>query len=240
MPTPAWTSRTDFKTRLGITVSTWDTTIDAILCGVESVIQNILSSPVIQDTSARTEYYDGVVGRILKLRFRPTIKTSMQVWVDDGGNYGDASGAFGTDTELTLGEDFDLQDVYGGYSLSANLVMLNGIWPVRWLRPPTRLASELNGEFGAVKVTYKAGWASADIPQGIIQAAYAEATMLYRMMVGTEAKGTLLTNESWNGYSYSNGLITGFSVDKYGAARLTNPVAMAMLGGTGLIDPVIA
>lgn len=236
-----WLYTETLKDRLAITSNTYDVVINAILAGVQSAIENIISSPVVQDAVVRTEYYDGVVGRVLKLRYRPVIKTGLRVWVDESGNYGDASGTpFGTDTELTFGTDFDLLDVYNGYSQSGNLVMLNGIWPVAWNRPPTRLASELVGNRGSIKVSYKAGWDRDDIPQGIVQAGYAEATLLYRMMVGSGANGTLLMSESWNGYSYSNGLITGFNVDKYGAARLASPVAMSMLGGLGVIDPVIA
>ncbi len=236
-----WLYTETFKDRLGILGNASDVAINGILAGVQSAIENIISSPVVQDTTARTEYYDGVVGRELKLRFRPVVKDDLQVWVDDGGNYGDGPYTpFAAATELVLGTDFDLLDVYNGYSQSGNLIMLNGIWPSTWQRPPNRLASELVGERGSVKVTYKAGWERDDIPQNIVQAGYAEATMLYRMMYGKGARGTLLMSESWNGYSYSNGMITGFDVSGYGPARLANPVAMAMLGGLGVIDPVIA
>jgi hypothetical protein len=241
---PNWTSASTLKTRLGITVSTWDTPIGAILDGVESTIQNIISSPVLQDSTARTEYYDGVTGTQLKLRFRPVVTSSLQVWCDDSGGYGQGSGTpFATGTELTIGTDFALMDVRNSYSLSGILVRLNNVWPVGWRRPLDRLASVLEGERGAVKVTYKAGWALADIPQGIVQAAYLEAQTLFVqgvMRSGVITAGGVFTSESLNGYSYSMGTMTGLDVSGYGASRLTNPAATAMLGGLGLIDPAIA
>lgn len=241
---PNWTSLYNLKCRLGFTATTWDGPLGAILDGVESVIQNMISSPVLQDTTARTEYYDGVVGRVLKLRFRPAVKEDMQVFVDGAGAYGDGPGTpFGATTEWTLGTDFDLLDVYNGYSQSGNLVCLNGIWPSIWQRQPNRLASSLVGERGAIKVVYKAGWAADDIPSALIQAAYLEATTLFNLGVGRNGdivNGMIKTSESLNGYSYSLGAISGLDVSGYGASRLTNPAAMAMIGGLGLVDPAFA
>lgn len=240
-----WTDVYDLKNRLGLsTVETYDPMLTAILQGVESVINNMISSPVIQDTTVRTEYYDGVVGQVLKLRFRPVILTGLRVYVDTSGSYGNgASTPFAADTEWTLGTDFDLLDVYGGYSKSATLICLNGIWPTTWYRPPTRLASTLAGERGAIKVVYKAGWASDDIPQALKEAAYAEATTLFGMFIsrdGSVVNGLLKQTESLNGYSYSLGAVSGMDVSGYGASRLTNPVAISMVGGLGLIDPAFA
>lgn len=236
-----WLFTEDLKDQLAITVTTWDAAISGILLGVQSVIENLISSPVVQDTTVRTEYYNGEVSRKLKLRFRPTSTAGMRVWCDNQGNFGDnPDGSFGTDTELVLGRDFDLEDVRNGYSQSAILVNLNGIWPTWWRRDPDRLASTLAGEFGAVKVSYKAGWAFTDIPQAIIQAGYAEGVSLYRMLVGKRAGGMLLNSESWNGYSYSQAFPNMLKMDGYGAPRLTSPIAMTMLGGLGLIDPAIA
>lgn len=241
---PSWTSVAVLKGRLGITVTTWDTYLSAILAGVQSTISNIIGSPVLQDNPARTEYYDGCLGQNLKLRFRPVVTDSLQVWVDNDGGYAQGTGSpFGDDTELTIGEDFALADVRNGYSLSGNLTKIIGGWPVWWFREWDRLASSLKGSLGSVKVTYKAGWALADIPPGIIQAAYLEAQTLFVqgvMRSGVITPGGVLTSESLNGYSYSVGALTGFDVSGYGASRLTNPAAMAMLGGLGLIDPVIA
>lgn len=241
---PRWTSTYALKCRLGITATTWDGVISSILDGVESIIGNMIASPVLQDVTARTEYYDGVVGRELKLRWRPIIKTGLRVWIDEGGFYGDGSGTpFDTGTEWTLGQDFDAPEVWNGYSVSGRLVSLGGIWPARWLRPPARLASELVGERGAVKVTYKAGWASQDIPSALIQAAYLEATTLFNLGVsrnGDVMTGMIKTSESLNGYSYSLGQLGGMDVSGYGASRLSNPSAIAMVGGLGLIDPVFA
>ena len=232
------------KCRLGITVTTWDGAIAGLLDGVESIIENMIGSPVLQDVTARTEYYDGVVGRVLKLRSRPVIKTGLLVYVDDFGAYGDGGTTpFAASTAWTLGTDFDLLDVYNGYSQSGNLVCLSGIWPVTWQRDANRLASELIGERGAVKVVYKAGWAGQDIPNALIQAAYFEATTLFNMAVsrnGGVPTGMLMTSESLNGYSYSLGSPDGMDVSGYGASRLTNPTAIAMIGGLGLIDPAIA
>lgn len=240
---PNWTSEQTLKTRLGLTDSTYDAILDALLLGIESVIQNIISSPVIQDETVRTEYYDGVVGRELKLRWRPAIKTGLRVFVDEGGAYGDGTPTpFGADTELVLGTDFDLLDVRGGYSQSALLINLNGIWPVAWHRPPNRLASELTGDRGAVKVIYKAGWLIDDIPKGLKEAAYMEATTQFAMFIsrdGSIANGMLKQSESLNGYSYSLGPLSGLDVSGYGASRLSNPTAMAMIGGLGLVDPAI-
>lgn len=238
---PTWTSLSVFKARLSITVTTWDTAIEAVLDGVESTIASMIGSPVLQDASPRTEYYDGVVGTELKLTYRPVVKTGLLVYVDQSGDYGDnPAGGFSSATLLTLGTDYNLLDVRGGYSKSGILVRMNGIWPSMWYRPPNDLASTLVGARGAVKVVYSAGWALADIPPALIQAAYAEATMLYSMFIGTGKSGQQYNSESLNGYSYSQGIPTGLKADGYGPSRLINPTAVAMIGGLGLIDPVIA
>lgn len=242
-----WTSANTLKSRLGLlseAATVYEESVTAILQGVESVIENMISSPVTQDTTARTEYYDGVVGQVLKLRFRPVVKADLKVYVDELGAYGDGAGTpFAAATEWVLGTDFDLLDVRGGYSKSANLICLNGIWPTTWYRPPTRLASTLAGQRGAIKVIYKAGWAANDIPPALKEAAYLEATTLFSMSVsrgGSPVNGLLKQSESLNGYSYSLGAASGLDVSGYGASRLTNPTAMAMLGGLGLIDPAFA
>jgi hypothetical protein len=240
---PTWTNVEALKLRLAITESTYDAAIDGVLSGVESVIENMIGSPVLQDVTARTEYYDGVVGQRLKLRFRPVVKASLEVFVDDDGAYGDGPGTpFDTDTEWTLGTDFDLMDVRNGYSQSGVLVCLNGLWPVTWNRKPTRLASTLVGEYGPIKVNYKAGWALADIPRGLIEAAYMEATTQFSMFIsrdGSVVNGMLKSSESLNGYSYSLAPANGLDVTGYGASRLMNPGAIAMIGGLGLVDPAI-
>lgn len=240
---PTWTSTYNLKCRMGITTTSNDGVIAAILDGVESVIENVIGSPVLQDATARTEYYDGVVGQRLKLRFRPVVKASLEVFVDDDGAYGDGPGTpFDTDTEWTLGTDFDLMDVRNGYSQSGVLVCLNGLWPVTWNRKPTRLASTLVGEYGPIKVNYKAGWAADDIPSALIQAAYLEAITIFTMSVGRNGNvptGLLMQSESLNGYSYSLGSPGGMDVSGYGASRFVNPAAMTMIGGLGLVDPAI-
>lgn len=113
---------------------------------------------------SRTEYLDGSGTRRLLLTYRPVYTTpTIQCWVDDNGAYGQTTDAFAT--ALTYGTNFALQiDQEDGTSRSAILHRLDGYWPKRVSRQVGTLSPFLTTAYGAVKVTYTAGWSTDNLP----------------------------------------------------------------------------
>ena len=91
----------------------------------------------------------GQTGReSLKLTHTPVTLTGLKVWEDFDANAGQASGAFGSDTELTIGTDFFL-DVEGNSDLSTTgLLYRLGAWPT---------------EPRCVKIQYYGGWSALQL-----------------------------------------------------------------------------
>jgi hypothetical protein len=71
------------------------------------------------------------------------------------------------------------------------------VWGWRHYSPPQKLATRLQGEEGALKVTYLAGPAS--VPKAIEVAAF----MAVQLMIGRRTTGGAVTSNSWNGESLS-------------------------------------
>jgi hypothetical protein len=111
----------------------------------------------------RTEYLSGTGTQILLLNFRPVWTTpTPQCWVDEGGYWGQASGAFGSspDTQLTWGTDFALRIDDGGTGLgrSGLLIRINRDWERPQVRMRGYLSPSMGPAFGNIKVTYTAGF----------------------------------------------------------------------------------
>lgn len=124
------------------------------------------------ERKARTEYYDGTDTPRLQLKARPVLVDGLAVYRQDGGYYGQASGAFGPETLLTYGSDYVLDiDQDDGTSRSGLLVRVNGTWPRTWSRSAGLLASYRTPNPGSVKVTYTAGYTIDTMPSPVRLAA---------------------------------------------------------------------
>lgn len=123
---------------------------------------------------SRTEYYGGTDSQKLVLRHRPVhVTPTIQVWVDRGGFFGQASGAFASTTELTYGTDFSLQtdNDDGTQSRCGILVRNRTYWDKNWYRQTGYLSPYRSQSFGTIKVIYSGGYTVDNLPAGFRLAA---------------------------------------------------------------------
>jgi hypothetical protein len=150
-----------------------------------------------------TEYYDGNGTNRIRLRRTPVVPSSVVIYADYGGYYGQAATPFdSTNTVLTLGTDYTIApDSRFGDSLNHSGIVgrIGTVWPMRKVRKPGYLSSQFEGVSGSIKVTYSGGFQL--IPYDLKLAVWDIATM-YR--VGS-TWGQIANSESGEGYSRSLG-----------------------------------
>jgi len=143
-----------------------------------------------------TEYYAGNGDKLLPLNQRP-INTVASVYVDEGGYWGQASGAFAAGTLLTAGTEYAIRlDGTNGTGHSGMLYRIDGVWPKYDAYRPGTISSIPVLAPGNVKVTYNAGYAT--IP--------ADVAMACEFLVANTKRsiktGAPISSEGWEGYSY--------------------------------------
>jgi len=215
-----WTSIDELQFRMGALPSDptgLDVALTGVLAGVERTIETAIRSPVALKL-IENEWRAPVTDPKLVTRWRP-----INVEDEDAGTadpivlWCNTAYDATTGTALTYGTDYVIYDRAGDdprFGLAPMLELSTGTWwgwggagtngggwSGRWVRPPTRLANTLTSDRGRLNLTYWAGWPADAIPQNIVEAAYLEATTLWRM----RKYGQLLQSESLNGYSYSLG-----------------------------------
>lgn len=146
-------------------------------------------------SQAYTEFYDGTGTSTLPLRQRPVSAVSS-VYLDCTGFYGDGSNAFASTTLLTVGTDYVLKREGGGSASKSGLLYRLGYGTggnVGWYPPdpfePTSgnrptLTYGRGGPVwpkiaGCIKVTYTAGYTTADMPD-VIEAIHMLAALTFR------------------------------------------------------------
>ena len=141
-----------------------DKKLNFLLEQASSWIEELLGKQLMY--RSRTEYYAGTGTQQLLLRARPAYPTGMLVYADYGGLWGSASGAFGSETALTYGEDYalDLDDDEGTKSRSGILIRATGYWPLPFARTRGVLSPFRGKSYGNVKVVYNAGYLVDDLP----------------------------------------------------------------------------
>jgi hypothetical protein len=93
---------------------------------------------------------------------------TVEVSVDETGNFGSTSGSFGSSTALTYGDHFCVQiDQEDGRSRSGLLLRIGNVWPKPSVRQRGLLTPFLGRSMGNVKVTYTAGYSVDDMPAQI-------------------------------------------------------------------------
>ncbi len=116
---------------------------------------------------ARTEYYDGTGCQKLVLRSRPVFPPITSVIYDQGGLYGQASGAFTNppNTPLVYGVDYTLKiDEDDGTSRSAILYNINSYWQRPTVRQMGLLTPFQGPDTGSYQVIYNAGYTVDTLP----------------------------------------------------------------------------
>ena len=128
-------------------------------------IEELLDRPGLSFKS-RTEFYQGTGTQRLPVRSRPVYTSpTVQVFVDDVGYFGSASGSFASTTALTYGTDFAVQvDQEDGTSRSGILLRLNDTWPKPQVRQFGYLSPFVWSAQGNVKVIYTAGYTVDTLP----------------------------------------------------------------------------
>lgn len=165
-----------------------------------SWIEEYLGRPGLEKKE-RTEYHRGTNTHLLPLRCRPVYATpTVQVYVDQGGYFGAASGAFASTTQLTYGTDFALQldQEDSGLSRSALLIRVNDVWPKTTARRRGYLSPFLGDTPGSIKVVYTAGYTVDTLPAVVRNACnFLVARLRYSLPTGME-----LSNDSYEEKSH--------------------------------------
>lgn len=179
------TSTAALKLHLGLTGTGEDAFLDQLLAGVEAGVLLYLGRNI--ESAAATEYYDGSGREALALRRRP-VTAVASVYLDSDGVYGQQSGAFASDTLLTVGDDYGTRNLEENERNPALLVRRGGVWPVG---------------AGNIKVTYTAGYTT--VPADIALAVH----MTCAVIRESKTNGLPMQSETLGRYSYS--LLAGSS-----------------------------
>lgn len=138
-----------------------------------------------------TQFYCGTGQAVLILSENPVLSLTS-VYLDNAAYFGDAAGAFASDTLLDLGVDFALDKPRGF------LINLSGRWPNVNERVAHLLAAGVRDGIGNVKVTWTPGYAEG-VPYDISQAA---SQLVCELLQSAESGGGM-QSESLDYYSYS-------------------------------------
>lgn len=114
-----------------------------------------------------TEYFNGTNTQNLCLLHRPVFTDpAPRVWVHEDGFFGQKSGAFIDDHELTYGTDFvvDTRESTTQKGESGILVRVDDVWNPGFYRSRGMLSPYIGPSNGSIKVTYTAGYTVDDLP----------------------------------------------------------------------------
>ncbi len=167
--------------------------------------------------ASRTEFYKGTNTQKLLLNSRP-VRTSptIQVYVDEQGYYGQPTGSFGSDSQLTYGSDFGLQiDQPDGTSRSGILFRINSVWPRPNVRTRGLLSPYVGEDFGSVKVTYTGGYLLDQLPSMFLQAVVLIVARLRQLL----PLGQIIQAESYEERAISYGNLFGAGGSAAGGAN---------------------
>lgn len=145
-----------------------------------------------------TEFYAGNGSAKLLLRQTP-VQAVASVYQDDSACYGEAAGAFASDTLLTAGEDYCLirDNGFGGeVSKSGILMRVGSTWPAASQRLSGLLTQGITEGVGNIKVTYTAGY--TPVPADLVSAVHQLAAEHRR----SSDSGGAMQSESFDYYSY--------------------------------------
>ncbi len=140
------------------------------------LIENFLNRDL--EYKERTEFYKAKGTKRLRLKERPVFTSpAPRVWVDESGGFGQISGTFGSETELTYGDDFFLdlegpeRQIQAQHSSSGILIRNKDAFQRPYFRQTGLLSPFFGKDLGSVKVTYTAGYTAETLPEPIRMAA---------------------------------------------------------------------
>jgi hypothetical protein len=188
-------SVTEFKTHLGLSGTASDSLYQTYLNQAAAIITR--KTGLVFDSASATEFYQGTGTNQLVLRRRP-VTAVASVYVDDSAYFGFASGAFGSSTLLTSGEDFALDITADSFSRSGILYRIGSVWPALRIRNGSELIGGEVPGLGNIKVTYTAGYSST--PDDLKLAGILLARVI---MLSSSNGGQMVASESLEYYSYS-------------------------------------
>lgn len=217
----AWLNLTQFKLRIGVTGTTYDVPLQAILTAVEAA--QVLYLGYQPEEAGRTEYYSGTGTPFISLLVRPCVSVEAVYYNQNSqGTWGQGSDPFPASSLLTEGQDYAVR--IEGPSNQGILVALNWNWWNQWWMVQTRLAPNLVPAYGNVKVVYTAGLDATGMGP-IAEAGYLEAAAVWQSR--QTGMGTQL-GESLDGYSYTVSAATDVR-SKNGVPRFVSPLAEVMM-----------
>ncbi len=184
------------KLHLGITSNDLDGQLAQFVEQADALIKNELSIDVEQSTY--TEFYPGNGSPQLLLNHTP-VQSITSAYEDPDAYYGEAPGAFASNTLLTAGVDYCLVRDNGSAtekSSSGILLRIGTAWPNISAKLAGMLTSSPMPGLGNVKVTYVAGYAS--VPYDLILAC----NLLVASIKRNAPHGGPISSESLDYYSY--------------------------------------
>lgn len=189
------------KALLGVATSAQDVmhqaTLDAACAAVEAYCQRRFES------ADYAEYYNGNGQYRLALRQRPVTSVAV-LKVDEGGYFGKAADAFGTDTVLEEGVDWVLDyDVGQSQSTSGIVYRIGASWPAThktWR--PGAVTVDRGPSLGNVYVSYTAGYSV--VPTDV---SYAAAQLAAHMLRTFKFGGVPIISERLGSYAYHLGVL---------------------------------
>lgn len=176
-------------------VTAQDPWLTALLSSADALAKEYMGRAI--EAANYVEFYQGTGQRTLALVQRPVLQIN-NLWQDFAANYGQAPGAFASNTLLTQGKDYVLDYGNGGTASRSGLVIrLGGVWSeVGRTYYVGKLSAEIGPSFGCIKVDYRAGYTT--IPPDL---QYAVA-YLVAYMRRTIKLGAPVTEERIGDYQY--------------------------------------
>lgn len=211
-----------FKNFLGVSTSTDDLRLQACLDGGSQSANQYCKRRFMQQTDA--VYLNGNNTQRIFVQNGPLL--SATVWLDYSGRYGDnPNGSFanpplilGTDYSIPydgqLGDDCDDSQDTTPVCKASMIQRIGAVWPGRWVRTMGLTGALIPGA-GNIKITYTAGWTQDTLPMTVRLAICQIANVILR----SAPFGGFLQSESWQGYSYSLGLLAINSYPELGTSR---------------------
>jgi len=186
-----------FKSRMGITVDTYDVDLQETLDSVWALaVKWIGYDPQLQEY---TEYFSGAEtgGFNLYLGKSPVVTDSVVVYLNYQGFYGQGGNTFTSSDLLVRGQDYAVRVEEG--IRSGILYAINQSWPYQYQILPQNLSAERGPCVGCIKVVYEAGLDAAEM-KAITNALLTEAAANFR----SQATGFgAILNDSMDGASVS-------------------------------------
>lgn len=165
----------NYKTRAGITGSTYDSQIAALIPEAESIVARFLDRVLEDSGSDITEYYNGTGTGVLLLNAYPVTSITSVSYLSSVSAGAASYTAYGTD-EYYHDADTGALFRYSGIDYS---FVDSPAWDLVWPIGPKN-----------IKVVYQGGWTSATVPSDVESCIYDLIGLLFHTRNGTREAAT--------------------------------------------------